>query len=191
MTEPKPKTYKCKHKPCKNRVGIINNIRGFCSVDCIVKANKAQIEKEYIKRQKQNERDRKDETREKKIKLMTYTQRVNDVKPVYQRWIRERDKDLPCISCGSTTADIWDGGHYKKAEIYRGVIFNEFNCNKQCRKCNKYLGGNESNYRKGLIEKYGLFVVETLEQLANETRNYKWSNEELEEIKLKYSKSNN
>jgi hypothetical protein len=81
---------------------------------------------------------------------------------------------------------VWDGGHFKKAEIYSGVIFNELNTNIQCGKCNRYLGGNELNYRLGLIAKIGLEAVEQLEQLANETRKYKYSKNELIEIKKTY-----
>jgi hypothetical protein len=126
---------------------------------------------------------------EKKVKLQklkTYTQRVNEVKTIFQRWIRMRDKDSPCISCGIKETKLWDGGHYKKAELYRGVIFHEFNVNRQCRKCNNYLNGNESNYRQGLVNRIGEQKVKDLELLAQETRVYKWTDLELEFLKIKY-----
>ena len=62
---------------------------------------------------------------EKKVKLQklkTYTQRVNEVKVIFQRWIRNRDKNSPCISCGIKETKLWDGGHYKKAELYYKII---------------------------------------------------------------------
>jgi hypothetical protein len=128
---------------------------------------------------------------EKKVKLQkmkTYTQRVNDVKVIFQRWIRMRDKDSPCISCNVKETKLWDGGHYKKAELYRGVIFHEMNVHKQCRKCNTYLNGNESNYRAGLVIRFGEQKVKDLELLAQDTRTFKWSDIELEFIKNKYKK---
>lgn len=128
---------------------------------------------------------------EKKInlgKLKTYTQRVNEVKVIFQRWIRQRDSNQPCISCGIKETKLFDGGHYKKAELYRGVIFNELNVHKQCRKCNTYLNGNESNYRAGLVIRIGEQKVKDLETLAEETRVHKYSNLELEFIKNKYKK---
>jgi hypothetical protein len=33
-------------------------------------------------------------------------------------------KQENCISCGGNEKDLWDGGHFLKAEIYSGVIFN-------------------------------------------------------------------
>jgi hypothetical protein len=100
-----------------------------------------------------------------------------------------RDIKEPCISCGTNEAK-WDGGHYLKAEIYSGVIFDERNVNKQCSYCNQYLDGNTAAYRQGLIKKIGLDEVIALEELANETRTKKWTIEELQLIKNKYKKPN-
>lgn len=118
---------------------------------------------------------------------LTYVQRVAKVKAVFQAWIRSRDAELNCISCNATTSNPhWHGGHYKKAETYSGVIFNEFNVNKQCHKCNVHNNGNELNYRIGLIAKIGIEDVLGIEQLAQETRFKKYSDLELIEIKEKY-----
>lgn len=121
-----------------------------------------------------------------KDKIKSYSQRLGEAKKVFQKWVRVRDKDLPCISCNAKVSSVWDGSHFKKAELYRGVIFHENNVNKSCGKCNRYLGGNELNYRVGLITKIGEQAVIELEQLAEATRTKKYTNEELEEIKLKY-----
>lgn len=48
----------------------------------------------------------------------TITQLINEAKIPFQKWIRLRDKDKPCISCGSSS-DLEDGGHFYKAEVYR------------------------------------------------------------------------
>ena len=133
--------------------------------------------------QKANANWKKFKVQEKK-KLVDYE---GAAKKEIQKWVRHRDKDLPCISCGVKDTDLWDGGHYKKAEIYSGLIFNENNIHRQCRKCNRYLGGNEANFRNGLVERYGIDYVVELELKANELRNYKYTNEELIEIRKKYS----
>ena len=122
------------------------------------------------------------EKKERKWELMSTVQRINKAKQVFQKWIRKRDKDEACRSCGTVSSDLWDGGHYLKAEIYTGVIFNEINVHKQCRKCNRFLGGNEAQYRIALCLKYGESKVAELEKLANETRQYRWSSEELKKI---------
>lgn len=121
-----------------------------------------------------------------KDSIKSYAQRLGEAKKVFQKWIRLRDKDKPCISCGSISSTVWDGGHFKKAELYSGVIFHEYNVNIQCGKCNRFLGGNELNYRTGLIAKIGEQAVLNLEHLAEMSRMKKYTNEELEEIKIKY-----
>ena len=124
--------------------------------------------------------------REYKLKNKTYTQKVNEAKLVFQKWVRlVKDKGKACISCGSNS-DQKDGGHYLKAEVYSGLIFDERNCSSQCRKCNRFLNGNELNYRDGLIKRYGKEFVEQLESEKDAKRVYKWSDEELNEIKQKY-----
>lgn len=147
-----------------------------CCFDCAIKLEADKKEKKW-----------KERKREFKKKDKTYTQKVNEAKKVFQKWVRLRDKDKPCISCGTTTSDIWDGGHFKKAELYSSTIFDEDNVWKQCRKCNRFLGGNELNYREGLIKRIGLERVEAVEERASE-RVYKYTDQELEEIKTKYKK---
>ena len=142
-----------------------------------------------LAKNKQKEKELKDWKAEKAIlkdKLKTLGQYEAEAKKSFQKWIRMRDDKQPCISCGIEQTDLWDGGHYKKAEIYSGVIFDENNCHKQCRKCNRFLNGNELNYRQGLIQRYGIDFADQIEQKANETRNYKFSKDELIDKKLKY-----
>jgi hypothetical protein len=41
----------------------------------------------------------------------------------FQKWVLVTGCKRNCISCGGNDKDLWDGGHFKKAEIYSGVIF--------------------------------------------------------------------
>jgi hypothetical protein len=166
---------KIKPKTCRNcgeKFSPNKSTQVCCSYTCALNLARKKVIEEGFK--------------ELKEKVKTLSQYEAEAKTVFQRWVRLRDKDKPCISCGVTVSSVWDGGHFKKAEIYSGVIFNELNTNRQCGKCNRYLGGNELNYRVGLIAKIGLEAVEQLEQLANETRKYKYSKDELIEIKKTY-----
>lgn len=147
---------------------------------------KKEIDKAKLTASKESAKKDLKESKERKWELMSYAQKIGKAKQVFQKWIRNRDKDLPCVSCGSNISEIWDGGHFKKAELFSGVIFNENNVAKQCRKCNHYLGGNESEYRKGLIERIGLEKVEKLEELANKTRLYRYTDTEIKQIIEKY-----
>ena len=173
------KLKKCKTKGCTNEFIQYNSLTSLC-VACAIEKSKKIVAKKY----KSEEKERKKKYREN---TKTYTKKVNDVKKVFQAWIRKRDEDEICISCPSNYSEPWDGGHYKEANKYKGVIFNEINVNKQCRQCNFHLHGNVSEYRIGLIKKYGIEKVEYLEQLAIETKSKKYSDEELNEIKLKYT----
>lgn len=121
-----------------------------------------------------------------KAKLKTIGEYKADARKSFQKWIRLRDSDKNCISCNSSTADTFDGGHFYKAEVYSGLIFNENNCHKQCRKCNRFMNGNELNFRKGLIARYGIDYVTNLDNICDINRVYKYTKEELIAKKLQY-----
>ena len=82
---------------------------------------------------------------------------------LFNTYIRERDKDLSCISCGQMHTNRWEAGHYFNAGKVKCLRFNEYNVNKQCHRCNYHMSGNESGYRMGLVKKYGDKVVEEME----------------------------
>ena len=171
------KEKKCKN--CKEMFTPERPIQPVCNYKCAIEWNK----KLATKKEKQ------DWQKEKKVlkeKLKTLGQYELEARKEFQKWIRERDKDLPCISCGCITAKQWDGGHYLKAELFSGLIFNENNVHKQCSTCNDYKSGNELEYRDGLIKRFGIKFVEDLEATKNQFRNYKYTKQELVEIKNKY-----
>ena len=145
------------------------------------------VAKSTITAKKRVEHDKKRKERKWKEDNKSIQKLIGEAKTVFQAYIRMRDANESCISCQSTTAEIWDGGHYKKAEIFSGVIFDERNVHKQCRKCNSFLGGNEAEYRKGLVRKYGENFVQQLEEDATDTRVKKYTREELREIKAHYA----
>lgn len=128
----------------------------------------------------------KRKNKEAKENLKSVQRLIQEARVPFQKWIRFRDANEGCISCPTTTAKIWHAGHYKKAELFTGLIFNEMNVNKQCEKCNTFLNGNESEYRKGLVKKYGEEIVKQLEESADQLRLYKWDKEEIRNIKKKY-----
>jgi hypothetical protein len=121
-----------------------------------------------------------------RAKLKTIGEYKAEARKSFQKWIRLRDIDKPCISCNSSTSELFDGGHFYKAEVYSGLIFNENNCHKQCRKCNRFMNGNELNYRKGLIERYGIDYVTNLDNICDINRVKKYTKEELIAKKLQY-----
>tara|TARA_R110000868_G_scaffold326607_1_gene587619 strand:- start:472 stop:822 length:351 start_codon:yes stop_codon:yes gene_type:complete len=100
----------------------------------------------------------------------------------FNAWIRNRDKDKGCISCG---ASIDHAGHYFSAGHHSALTMDEMNVHGQCLRCNNFLHGNLIKYRMGLISRYGeSHVIELESKSVNAVK--KWSRQELEEIILKY-----
>lgn len=126
-------------------------------------------------------------TKTKKQKTKTVAS-MRDLKKLAQKYfnayIRLRDKDLPCISCGATTARAWHAGHYWAQGMNGFLRFNEDNVHKQCDSCNVWKHGNLLNYRIGLCDKIAKVMVEWLDDNHNRVHHY--TREELEAIISKY-----
>lgn len=103
---------------------------------------------------------------------------------VFNRFIRERDKDKGCISCGRSVSEA---GHYYSQGHYSALRFNEINTNGQCTFCNCFLHGNLIDYRKGLIKRYGEKKVNELENSIVFNKVKKYSRFELEAIIIMYA----
>ncbi len=101
----------------------------------------------------------------------------------FNRFIRLRDADLPCISCGHNGDRQFHAGHFRPTGRNQALRFNEDNCHKQCSICNNHLSGNLVPYRKNLIKKIGIERVEKLES-TNGTKSY--TVEELKEVITEY-----
>ena len=83
---------------------------------------------------------------------------------VFNKWIRLRDAEQPCISCGSwNTAHA---SHYFSAGKHNHLRFDEDNVWLSCIYCNTFEHGNLINYRHGLIKRIGIERVEVLELKA-------------------------
>ena len=85
----------------------------------------------------------------------------------FSDYIRQRDRGI-CVTCGTS---VWDSelgendwkamqaGHFRHGKF----DFNEMNVNCQCVRCNKWLHGNGSKYRRYLQDKYSIETVNDLE----------------------------
>jgi hypothetical protein len=109
-----------------------------------------------------------------KKKEVTLPKLLKKAQIVFNKWVRMRDKDKGCISCGS---EVTEAGHYYSQGHHSNLRFNEMNTNGQCTRCNCFLHGNLIHYRTGLIKRYGEDKLHLLESAAR--RHKKWSRVEL------------
>lgn len=155
---PKPK--KC--RICKQEYSPFTSLQKTCSIPCSIKLVNADRAKAEAGRAKERRKD----TRQRREKLKTRSDHLADAQRACNAYVRERDKNEPCISCGTTKPDIqYAAGHYKTVGGHPELRFHaNFNINRQCnRYCNKELSGNIGKYREGLIKKIGIKNVEWLE----------------------------
>jgi hypothetical protein len=121
---------------------------------------------------------------ELKADLMTLSDWLKIAQQVVNKYIRQRDKNEPCISCGNKINGVEHASHYLSSGGHSNVRFHEDNIWKSCYKCNVMLSGNQLEYRKRLIQKIGIERVEWLENNGSIVK--KWSVDELKEIIKKY-----
>lgn len=130
----------CKHKFTTNMTTQV-----VCSPECALKQARIKREKDF---------DR--ETRQRKQKLKTRSDYLREAQKAFNYYIRLRDQEQGCISCGTKLAGRqYHAGHYRSVGSCPELRFYSLNCFKQCSACNNFLSGNLIKYRKALIKKLG------------------------------------
>lgn len=115
-----------------------------------------------LAKQKREKAERK-EIRAKKEKLKSRSDWLKDAQTAVNAYIRARDKDEPCISCGRDHQGQYHAGHYRSVGSCPELRFDERNIFKQCQPCNTHLHGNLIEYRRSLLEKFGASYLDWLE----------------------------
>ena len=166
-----------KCKVCRVKFAPVHSsVQMCCSLTCAIEYSK-QIEK-------------KKWAKEKKVlkeKIKTKSDYVKELQKQVNYFIRQRDKDKPCISCGKPLINKFDAGHYRSAGGNPELRFEELNIHGQCVYCNQHLHGNLIDYRIRLIERIGVEKVEWLES-KHEPKHY--TIEELKELIKEYKQKN-
>lgn len=156
----KPRKRKC--KACKEYYQPYNSLQKACSIKCAKIVGKEQ----QIK-------DEKKENREAKARLNdTVPNWKKKAQQAFNEYIRLRDHDKPCVSCGkyshqlttnSVRGGVWDAGHYRSVGSAPELRFEPLNCHKQCKKCNNFQSGNHVEYRFGISARLTPEQLEWLE----------------------------
>jgi DNA repair exonuclease SbcCD ATPase subunit len=179
LSAKQPRSKKCKNPACgisfpPQRLG-----QAVCSPKCGLaikdvnqeKARKslAQIERREIKVRKE--------------KLKSRAEHLREAQAAFNEWIRLRDADRPCVSCGRHHEGQYHAGHYRSVGASPELRFEPLNVWKQCAPCNTHLSGNLVNYRLSLLQLIGDAQVEWLEG-PHSARKY--TVDEIKTIKAEY-----
>lgn len=153
----KPK--KCRVAACRASFVPLRMGQAVCSPACALidgprhapKARKAlaDIERKDIKVRKE--------------KLKSRADHAKDTQQAFNEWVRLRDADLPCVSCGRHHDGQYHAGHYRTVGANPELRFEPLNAWKQCAPCNNHLSGNLINYRISLLQRIGEEKVAWLE----------------------------
>lgn len=185
---------RCKHCREYAKEGVQHPAGFFCSHDHAIEYAIAQRAKQATKQRAKQKR----EDRQRLEEIKTRPMLIKEAQEAFNKFIRLRDRDKPCVSCRDTSptqacGGQWDAGHYLSVGSHPELRFNEDNCHKQCKACNGGAGKYQRKkravddaYRAELIKRIGLGRVEALENRKYEPG--KWPADELRSIRDRYRK---
>lgn len=146
---------------CKQPATQKFGLKLFCGYE-----HAAQWAKSSLDKRKTKEKAEARKIDREKLKLLkTRSEWLKELQAVFNKFIRLRDRGLPCVSCSHPD----DGSRQRHASHYKSVggnpalRFDLSNVNSSCSICNNYLSGNLVPYRVELIKRIGLAEVERLE----------------------------
>ena len=166
-------------KVCKQPYLPTRPLQVACSISCALE----HVDATNHRRARQEAQSKRKEIREQRERLKTRQEHLKDAEREFNGFIRERDHDLPCISCGRHHNGANHAGHYRSVGAAQHLRFNEQNVHKQCAPCNLYKSGNAIEYRIGLVQRIGIEAVEALE---NDSTIRRWTIQDAQEIKRIY-----
>ena len=172
---PRPK--KC--RVCRETYTPSKALQVVCSPSCALLHAKQKGEKERTALAKIERKA----IREAKERIKPRAAYMKEAQSVFNSWVRARDADQPCISCGRHHQGKYDAGHYRSVGSNPALRFEPLNCHRQCVPCNQHKSGNAIEYRIGLVARIGAEAVAWLEG-PHEPKHY--SIDDLKQIKAQY-----
>jgi len=133
---------------CNSVYYPMNSLQKTCSMKCAIEyANvktKENAVKEARKRKKQLENE---------WDVMTPSQWKAKLQETFNKYIRLRDREKGCVSCGIPLNNRkFDAGHFY-ATTYEGLRFHEWNVHGQCVQCNQHEHSNPHEYRRRITNR--------------------------------------
>lgn len=165
-------------QPATERFGL----KLFCGFEHAAQWAKNAQEKSKAKKVAKDASEQRRRDREWLANNKKRSELIAEAQRWFNKFIRLRDVEENCISCGMLeweiiagtqihqVGGIWDAGHYLSRGAYPELRFDEANCHKQCKRCNggsgKFASKNKTvtqRYRANLILKIGQAEVDRLE----------------------------
>lgn len=169
------KQKKCKY--CKTEFTPFKTTQTVCSPKCAIDFTNAKIKKEAVKVARANKKKFYEEN-------MTLSDWKKKVQSIFNKYIRLRDINKGCVSCGvSLVKRKFDAGHFYPT-TYEGLRFNELNVHGQCVPCNRNKHGNIHEYRKRITNRISKEELEWLDE--NRHKALKLTKYELESLYEEY-----
>ncbi len=134
-------------------------MQAVCGVACakeLAASIRGKAEKQAAIKQRKADRERKE-------KLKSRSELAREAQAAFNAWVRLRDADKPCISCGRHHEGQYHAGHYLSVGARPELRYEPINVWKQCAPCNTHLSGNAVLFRQALVREIGLDRVEWLE----------------------------
>lgn len=177
---PKPKTCPI----CSTEYIPRSSLQKVChNYKCAIAFNKQRDAENAAREQRKRDKEARAKWRERKAEVKPLKHWEDLTQRVVNDYIRERDRDLPCISCGTWTTVQWEAGHFRSRGKASHLRYHEDNIHAQCHHCNVHLSGNQQQYRINLIAKIG---AERVEALENNNTPHRYTREELDAIRKRY-----
>lgn len=170
---------KCAVRACRALFTPRQSFQTWCGPEC---ALVILAEKETKKRKALDQIERR-EIKTAKERIKSRGDYLKEAQQAFNAFIRERDQDLPCVSCGRHHQGQYHAGHYRTVGGSPELRFEPLNVWKQCAPCNNHKSGDIVNYRIELVRRIGAERVAWLEG-PHEPKRY--SIEELKAITAEY-----
>ena len=178
--------YRC--TGCKGyfpKPAIAINAGKFHSIDCATDYGKDRAAKLKTATAKSQHTKAK-----KELKDNDRSFQLKKTQTVFNKYIRLRDSDKPCISCYRFHSGQNHAGHYRSVGSCPELRFDPRNCYLQCSPCNNHKSGNVIPYRSNLVDFFGQELVEFLEgphkpkryTIANLKTLQRWYNRKIKRI---------
>ncbi|HDL7449380.1 TPA: recombination protein NinG [Yersinia enterocolitica] len=177
-------------KVCKTRFKPETVYQWWCNEEhrieyavLVMKDKRSRDQASELKRRREKEREEKKELKVRKINAKPKTYWIKQAQQAVNAFVRARDSNLPCVSCGTHSAAQWDAGHYRTTAAAPQFRFDPRQIHKQCSVCNQHKSGNIVPYRVELIKRIG---IETVESIENNHERRSYTVEELKGIRDYY-----